>query len=71
MKPTNCPAKGKKWGKKSKKEGRGESKLQKSRLKILLSAHAWTSQANILHLDQKAAKYIWPVNGFVVSFSSK
>ena len=25
-------------------------------LKILLSVHAQTSQANILHLDQKAAK---------------
>ena len=25
-------------------------------LKILLSAHAWTSKANILRLDQKAVK---------------
>ena len=28
----------------------------KNYLEILLSAHAQTSQANILHLDQKAAK---------------
>ena len=35
---------------KAKKEGRRESE-------ILLSAHARTSQADILHLDQKAAKY--------------
>ena len=28
----------------------------KNYLKILLSAHAWTSKANIIHLDQKAAK---------------
>ena len=41
MKPTKCPAREKKWGKKS---------------EILLSAHARTSQADILHLDQKAAK---------------
>ena len=34
---------------KAKKEGRRESE-------ILLSAHARTSQAHILHLDQKAAK---------------
>ena len=27
------------------------------KLKILLSAHVPTSQANILHLDQKAAKH--------------
>ena len=35
----------------------------------LLSAHAQTSQANILHWDQKAMKYT-RVNSFVVSFSS-
>ena len=35
----------------------------------LLSAHAQTSQANILHWDQKAMKYT-RVNCFVVSFSS-
>ena len=34
---------------KAKKEGRRESEL-------LLSAHARTSQADILHLDQKAVK---------------
>ena len=50
MKPTKCPAGGKKWGKKS--ENRGEER----NLEILLSAHAWTLQANILHLDQKTVK---------------
>ena len=34
---------------KAKKEGRRESE-------ILLSAHAPTSQADVLHLDQKAGK---------------
>ena len=50
--------------KKAKKEGRRESKSQdccvtfkpKNSLEILLSGHARTSQADILHLDQKAAK---------------
>ena len=37
MKPTKCPARGKKN-------------------EISLSAHARTSQANILHLNQKALK---------------
>ena len=46
MKPTKCTAREKKSGKKSEK--RGEER------EILLSAHTWTSQANILHLDQKA-----------------
>ena len=66
MKSTKCPAREKKWGKKSEK--RGEERKQKVKvktavslwnpkiLKILLSAYARTSQANILHLDQKAAK---------------
>ena len=54
------PSNRKKWGKKSEK--RGEEGKQKVKvkttiyLKISLSAHARTSQANILHLDQKAAK---------------
>ena len=47
MKPTKCPAREKKnEARKAKKEGRRESE-------ILLSAHARTSQADILHLDQK------------------
>ena len=51
MKPTKCPAREKKnEARKAKKEGRRESEL------IVLSAHARTSQANILHLDQKAVK---------------
>ena len=71
MKPTKCPAREKKWGKKSEK--RREERKRKVKVKtavsllnpkILLSAHARTSQANILHLDQKAME-----NGCVVSFS--
>ena len=66
MKPTKCPAREKKkWGKKSQK--RREEKKRKvkvktavsllnQKLEILLSAHARTSQADVLHLDQKAAK---------------
>ena len=50
---------------KGKKEGRREREKYPE---ILLSGHVRTSQANILHLDQKAAK-VRPVNGFVVSFS--
>ena len=68
-KPTKCPAREKKkWGKKSEK--RGEERKQKVKVKtavsllnpktrnleILFSAHARTLQADILHLDQKAAK---------------
>ena len=53
-KPTKCPAREKiKWGKKSEK--RGEER-KRNFLEILLSVHAWASQADILHLDQKAAK---------------
>ena len=60
------PSEGKKkWGKKSEK--RGEERKRKVKVKtavsllnpnveILLSAHARTSQADILHLDQKAMK---------------
>ena len=57
----------KKWGKKSEK--RREEKKRKVKVKtavpllnpknyleILLSAHAQTSRADVLHLDQKAAK---------------
>ena len=64
MKPTKCPAREKKEGKNSEK--RGEEKKRKVKVKtavsllnleILLSGHAWTSQADTLHLDQKAVKY--------------
>ena len=66
MKPTKCSAREKKWGKKSEKR-REERKrkvkvkaavslLNPKNLEILLSAHARISQADILHLDQKAAK---------------
>ena len=67
MKPTKCPARGKKnQQEKRKKRGgeKGKSKSQdccvtfkpKNYVEILLSAHARTSQADILHLDQKAMK---------------
>ena len=67
MKPTKCPARGKKNEReKRKKRGgeKGKSKSQdccitfkpKNYVKILLSVHARTSQADILHLDQKAVK---------------
>ena len=69
MKPTKCPwskQKKKKSQEKWKKRG-GEKKKGKSQdcwvtfkpknyLEILLSAHAQTSEADILHLDQKATK---------------
>ena len=69
MKPTKCPAREKKWGKKSEKRGElGEKAKGKSQdccvtvnpknyLEILLSTHAQTSQADILLLDPKAVKY--------------
>ena len=53
---------------KQKKRG-GEQEKSKS-LEILLSAHARTSQANILHLDQRATFSVRPVTSFVVRFSS-
>ena len=66
MKPTRCPARGKKISKKSEKRGeerKGKVKVKSAvsllnpkTVEILLSAHARTSQANILHLDQKAVK---------------
>ena len=67
MKPTQRPAQEKKMRQeKWKKRGgeKAESKSQdccvtlkpKNYLEILFFAHAWTSQANILHLDQMAAK---------------
>ena len=67
MKPTKCPAREKKnEQEKRKKRGgeKGKSKSQdccvtfkpKNCDEILLSAHARTSQADILHLDQKAVK---------------
>ena len=52
MKPTKCPAREKKMSKKSEK--REEERILN--VKILLSAHARTSQADTLHLDQKAVK---------------
>ena len=63
MKPTKCPAKEGNEARKAKKQGGREAKSKSQDwcvtfkpLEILLSAHTRTSQANILHLDQKAAK---------------
>ena len=67
MKPSKCPAREKKMRQeKPKRRGREEEKSKsqeccvtfqpKTCIKILLSAHAWTLQANGLHLDQKAPK---------------
>ena len=67
-KPTKCPAREKKMRQEKRKKRGGvkvKSKSQdccvtfkpKNYLEILLSAHAQTSQANILNLDQKAAKF--------------
>ena len=67
MKPTKCPAREKKWCKKSEKRGKERKRevkvktavslLNPETLEILLSAaYARTTQADILHLDQKAVK---------------
>ena len=68
MKPTKCPAKGKKWEKKGKRrkkhesrkakeEGRKESEKKKPRLlSVSLLDPRTILEANILHLDQKTAK---------------
>ena len=60
------PSKRKNEARKAEKEGREKEKSQsqdccvtfkpKNYLGILLSVHAHTPQANILHLDQEAAK---------------
>ena len=54
MKPTKCPAREKTMRQEKRKKRKGEK--EKSNLEIFLSAHARTSRADILHLDQKAAK---------------
>ena len=66
MKPTKCPVREKKMRQEKRKKRGGEKAKSKSqdcrvtfktpKLEIWLSAHARTSQADILHLDQKAAK---------------
>ena len=55
MKPTKCLAREKKMRQQKRKKKGGE-KAKSKIVEILLSAHARTSQADILHLDQKAAK---------------
>ena len=68
MKPTKCPAREKKMRQEKRKKKGGEKAKSKSQdccvtfkprneiLEILLSVRARTSQADILHLDHKAAK---------------
>ena len=63
MKPTKCPARENKKRQEKRKKRGGEKAKSKSqdccvtfKFEILLSAHARTSQADILHLDQKAVK---------------
>ena len=67
MKPTKCPAREKKMRQEKRKKKGGEKARSKSQdccvpfkpknyLQILLSAHARTSEADILHLCQKAAR---------------
>ena len=69
MKPTKCPAREKKMRQEKRKKKREERKRKvkvKTAVSLLnqtiilqfcfLHVHARTSQANILHLDQKAAK---------------
>ena len=66
MKPTKCSAREKKNEQEKRKTSGGEKGKSKSQdccvtfkpknFEILLSAHARTSQSDILHLDQKAMK---------------
>ena len=57
MKPTKCPAREKKNEQEKRKKRGGEKEKSKSQdFYFLLSAHARTSQTDILHLDQKAVK---------------
>ena len=57
MKPTKCP--GKEDGRKNERKSQDccATFKPKNYLEILFSAHLWTSQAIILHVDQKVAKY--------------
>ena len=59
MKPTKCPAREKKMRQEKRKVKVKTCCVTfkpKNYLEILLSAHARTSQADMLHLDQKAMK---------------
>ena len=67
MKPTKWTAEGKKMRQEKRKKMGGEKAKSKSKdcyitfkpqnfKYILLSAHAWTLQANSLYVDQKAAE---------------
>ena len=72
MKPPKCQAieeikKQEKWNKRGGEKVKSKSQdcYVSFKPKILFYVQAWTTQANILHLAQR----VWPVNGFVVSFS--
>ena len=58
----NLPTKRQNWGKNSeKKKVKTAMSLlnpKASILKFFFYVHAWTSDANILHLDQKTMKYM-------------
>ena len=62
MKPTKCPAREKKGQKNEKREEGGgggrkkKKKTKKTAVSLLNPARARTSQADILHLDQKVVK---------------
>ena len=85
MKPTKCPARKNKMRQEKRKMRGGEKAKSKSQdccvtfkpknyLEILLSARARTSQADILHLDQKAVKWQGPENhstSFKTNLSAK
>ena len=60
MNPTKCPAKEKNEARKAKNKSRDcwVTFKPQNYLKILLSVHTRTLQANILHLGQKAAKCV-------------
>ena len=57
MKPTKCPARQKKtWGKKSEKRGKERKRKVTFKPKNFVFWASRTTQADILHLDQKAVK---------------
>ena len=78
MKPTKCPAKGKKMRRQTgKKRGGEKAKVKVKTAESLFNpktwdfdfCSAWSSQGNILHLIRRLWS-AWPVNGFTVSFNS-
>ena len=80
MKPSKCPAREKKWGKKSQKGGEERKRKVKVKSAVSLFNPKPVSKFYFLHMPElcKLMVCIWikrlqsvqPVNGFVVSFSS-